>query len=146
MAIDLDGFRGIITSIEDILAMVDRPNISISTDFVSAPDEEEDCDSSEKLSEYLVLKLSFQLKHGSAIVLLGKWDGYKWAYGVIDYVNTSTLEKQRIRFDNDKVYFWKALRKTVIFDRNSCIEEDKPRQECQVNELDLLRSELSKIN
>jgi hypothetical protein len=151
MSFNFNGFMQIICNIEDVLSMVDRPNISIGTEFftVTQEAEEDDEDNENPVEErqILAMKVSFDLRHGWVKVLCYKHDNEHWFDGLIDYYDRSNSQIKRIELDDKANSFLLALKKIVILDKSQSSNKRDSISDSQGNrELDLLRSELSKIN
>jgi hypothetical protein len=140
---DLDCFMAVIGRIEDVLSMIDCPNISIGTEFASVPIEYLDDDDE---NPRLAIKVSFDLKYGWVKVLFHKGE-YQWLGGSVFYYDRSNSQYQDIKFDDEDSSFRLALKKIVGFDKTNSSNKRDSISDSQGNrELDLLRSELSKIN
>jgi hypothetical protein len=150
---NLSDFMQIICNIEDVLSMVDRPNISIGTEFFTVTkeaeedDDEEDSENPVEEEQDLAMKVSFDLKHGWVKVLFYKQSNGQWLDGSINYYDRSNSQIKSIEFDDEADSFWLALKKIVILDKGQSSNKRDSISDSQGNrELDLLRSELSKIN
>jgi len=141
MSFNLNQFARIVSTIEDILSMLDDVQISISTNFEG--DEIKDEPANHTLNSNL--KLSFKLKNG-----LAKLSIYNDKGMIVYYNNAGELLKE-VAFGSIDIFvmnseFTMAMKAIIATDKQNKQIQSTPPMSSGDSEMDKLRAQLSGIN